>query len=139
MAPQRTISPRYRGKSSPHYLDRLLADLAGRQHGVVARRQLLEAGAGPRAVELRLERGRLHSVHAGVYAVGHRSLSPQGRWMAAVLAGGVRAVLGHRSAAALWGIRPSASARVEVIVWPRRHPRALLDFHGISLPGDEVT
>lgn len=59
--------------------------------------------------------------------------------MAAVLAGGVRAVLGHCSAAALWGIRPSASARVEVIVWPRRHPRALLDFHGISLPGDEVT
>lgn len=47
MAPQRTIPHPYGGKSSPRKLDRLLADLAARQHGVVARRQLLEAGAGP--------------------------------------------------------------------------------------------
>ncbi len=58
--------------------------------------------------------------------------------MAAVLAGGARAVLSH-SAAALWEIRPFAGARVAVIVWPRRHPRALLDFHGIPVPDDEVT
>ncbi len=139
MAPQRTIPHPYGGNSSPRKLDRLLADLAARQHGVVARRQLLEAGAGPRAIELRLERGRLHSIHAGVYAVGHSLLSLKGRWMAAVLAGGARAVLSHRSAAALWEIRPFAGARVAVIVWPRRHPRALLDFHGIPVPDDEVT
>jgi len=51
-----------------------------------------------------------------VYAVGHRVVSREGRWMAAVLAMGSEAVLSHRSAAALWGIRPTARGRIEVIV-----------------------
>jgi predicted transcriptional regulator of viral defense system len=37
-------------------------------------------------------------------------------WLAAVLACGSRAVLSHRSAAALWEIRPSAAATLEVTV-----------------------
>jgi hypothetical protein len=47
--------------------------------------------------------GLLHRLHRGVYAVGHRSVSPEGRWMAAVLACGGGAVLGHLAAATLWG------------------------------------
>ena len=50
--------------------------------------QLTAIGIGRRAIGHRLERGRLHRVHQGVYAVGHRALSPEGRWMAAVLAAG---------------------------------------------------
>src|SRR5215208_3743622 len=46
---------------------------------------------------------RLHRIHRGVYAVGHRRLSDEGRWMAAVLACGDGAVLSHVSAAQLWG------------------------------------
>src|SRR4051794_32867123 len=43
-----------------------------------------------------------------VYAVGHRNLSHQGWWMAAVLACGDGALLSHRSAAMNWGlIRPA--------------------------------
>jgi very-short-patch-repair endonuclease len=50
-------------------------------------------------------------VHREVFAVGHLKLSQQGRWLAAVLAYGERALLSHRSAAALWGIsRPWAPA-----------------------------
>lgn len=95
-------------------LDFAMANLAERQHGVVARRQLLELGMGRRAVEERLRSGRLHLLHLGVYAVGHRVLSRDGRWMAAVLASGAGAVLSHRSAAVLWGLIRSWSGEIEV-------------------------
>ena len=52
----------------------------------------------------RVAAGHLHRIHRGVYAVGHRNLSNQGRWMAAVLACGTGAVLSHLSAGELWGI-----------------------------------
>jgi hypothetical protein len=83
------------------WMDGLIAKLAEAQHGVVARRQLLEIGVTPKAIRVRIERERLHPLHLGVYAVGHRYLTQSGRWMAAVLA--VQgSVLSHRSAAALW-------------------------------------
>jgi predicted transcriptional regulator of viral defense system len=90
--------------------------LAGRQHGMVARGQLLALGFGKRAIEHRLTRGRLHLVMHGVYAVGWPRLTPKRRWMAAVLACGDGAVLSHRSAAALWGIGTEAPARVDLSV-----------------------
>ncbi len=52
----------------------------------------------------------------GVYAVGRPELSRQGVWMAAVLSGGSGAVLSHRSAAELWGIRPAAATVTEISV-----------------------
>jgi very-short-patch-repair endonuclease len=79
-------------------------ELARRQHGVVARRQLLALGFSAREIEHRVARGRLHLVMRGVYAVGWPRLTQEGRWMAAVLACGDGALLSHRSAAALWGI-----------------------------------
>jgi hypothetical protein len=77
-------------------------NLVERQHGVVSREQLLRLGFTKSAVEHRLRSGRLHPVVRGVYAVGRRQLSREGRWMAAVLACGPAAALSHRSAAALW-------------------------------------
>lgn len=78
--------------------------LAAAQHGVVARRQLLELGLSSSGIERRIWNGRLHPVMRGVYAVGRPELTRRGRWMAAVLACGPRAVLSHSSAAALWEI-----------------------------------
>ena len=80
------------------------AKIAARQHGVVAVEQLYELGLDKSAISRRLKRGRLHRIHRGVYAVGHRGLSWHGRWMAAVLACGQGAALSHGSAAALWGL-----------------------------------
>ncbi|HEY8501277.1 MAG TPA: type IV toxin-antitoxin system AbiEi family antitoxin domain-containing protein [Solirubrobacterales bacterium] len=54
--------------------DRSLAELARRQYGVVGRRQLLRAGWSEKEIDGRLRTGRLHRVHAGVYAVGHQLL-----------------------------------------------------------------
>jgi hypothetical protein len=60
--------------------------------------------------------GRLHRLYRGVYAVGHTVVNCHGRWLAAVMACGDGAVLSHRSAAALWDIRPSAAGRIDVTV-----------------------
>lgn len=62
----------------------------------------------------RLDAARLISLHRGVYAVGHRRLTREGEWLAAVLAAGDGAVLSHRSAAALHGLREERGGRVDV-------------------------
>jgi very-short-patch-repair endonuclease len=124
------------GSRQSRDLDRLIADQAESQHGVITRQQLLELGLGVGAVEHRLARGRLHIVHRCVYAVGHRSLTPEGRWMAAVLAAGRRAVASHRCAAAIWRLLPSDLLEVTIPVL--RKPRGIV-AHNSQLPADEVT
>lgn len=114
-----------------------MAELAARQHGVVARRQLLEIGLGRRTIARWLEASRLHSLHLGVYALGHRRVSEEGRLMAAALACGPGAVLSHRSAASLWGIRPSATAAIDVTAPRRIGGRAGVSAHRHRLPPDE--
>jgi hypothetical protein len=111
--------------------------LAERQHGVIARRQLIAAGAAGGAIDHRLRRGRLHVVYAGVYSVGHRLLGRQGRWMAAVLAVGPTAVLSHRAAGASWGVL--RSKRLEVSVRRPRRPVRGIEIHQSELAPDEVT
>jgi very-short-patch-repair endonuclease len=91
--------------------------LVGRQHGVVARSQLLELGLSSRSIEHRVAKGRLHPLWRGVYAVGRPEVDQKGRWMAAVLSCGPLALLSHRSAAALWGLmRPLREIAVDVVV-----------------------
>ena len=116
-----------------------MGELAARQHGVVSRAQLTAIGFGRGAIGLRIERGRLHRLHAGVYAVGHTSLTDQGRFLAAVLAGGSGAALSHRAAAAHWGILRSRIADVEVTSARRRRSRPGLRFYRSCLPKDEIT
>ncbi len=116
-----------------------MAELALRQHGVVARRQLGELGLGRRAIDVRVERGRLHRVHRGVYAVGHRGLSRDGHVMAAVLAGGEGAVVSHRSAGALWGVCADRATAVEITVPVTRRDRADIVQHQAAVAPDERT
>src|SRR3954453_2587596 len=85
-----------------------------RQHGVIARRQLLALGYSQAAIRHRIAAGRLHRVLPGVYAVGRPVLTHNGLWMAAVLACGPGTVLSHESAAALWGIRKPRGAPIHV-------------------------
>lgn len=87
----------------------LIARLAGRQHGVVARTQLGVLGLDRSAIRRRVAAGSLHPLHDGrVYAVGLDPLSVPGQYLAAVMACGSGAVLSHRAAAGLWGLRPNS-------------------------------
>ncbi len=123
-------------------LDRGIAELVERQHGVVSLPQLTAMGIGTRGIGHRVAAGRLHRVHRGVYAVGHTLVTLKGRWMAAVLACGPDALLSHRSAAELWGLRESARANIDVTS-PRRAGRSRggLDIHRADtlLPQDATT
>ena len=126
------------GKLQTDDIDWRISELAERQHGVVAMRQLLALGVTRKAVEARLERGRLHRIHRGVYAAGHRILTNDGWAMAAVLAAGPGAVLSHHSAAELWVLRVMARRRHTLTV--ARHVRVpSIETHQARLPQDEIT
>jgi very-short-patch-repair endonuclease len=96
--------------------DRLVARIAARQHGVVSFQQLIGTGLDPSGICRRVGAGRLYRIHRGVYAVGHRNLTRQGWWMAAVLACGEGAVLSYRSAAMHWGLLSPTNGPVDVTV-----------------------
>jgi predicted transcriptional regulator of viral defense system len=125
----------------------VVAGLAAGQHGVVGRRQLLDAGLTPSMVDRWVVARRLLVLHRGVYAVGHRSLRREGHWLAAVLAAGPGAMLSHREAAALHGLRPSNRPMVDVTVPGQRrvpgvqiHRVARLDRADVTvLDGISVT
>jgi very-short-patch-repair endonuclease len=122
--------------------DLLIAALAGAQHGIVSRAQLRALGLSDQAISRRVCAGRLHRIHRGVYSVGHRVLTIEGRWMAAVLAAGRDAVLSHASAAAAWDLRPVGSGAIHVTVAgdPGRSRRAGIRIHRSStLTPDETT
>jgi Transcriptional regulator, AbiEi antitoxin len=105
-------------------VDQLIAALAARQHGHIARRQLLELGLTSNMIDYRVRIGRLHVVYPGVYAVGHCRRAPIDLAAAAVLACGRKAVLSDFSAAALWGFIKRWPAQPEVcVVQDRRRPR----------------
>jgi very-short-patch-repair endonuclease len=110
-----------RRKSST--VGRRIAVIAGRQHGVVTVAQLFGAGVCETSVRRAVAAGRLHRLHRGVYAVGHRSLSWRGRWLAAVLAAGEGAVLSHASAAALWEFLRPIQGPIDVTVAASRRPK----------------
>jgi very-short-patch-repair endonuclease len=127
-------------QSAAHHIDRAVARLADGQYGVVARRQLLGVGLGRGAIEARVRRGLLIPLHRGVYALGHRRLTRDGIWLAAVLAAGPDAVLSHRDAATLHGLGRWSYGAVEVSS-PRRgvstsrvrvHERRLLDAADVT-------
>ena len=118
-----------------------LAGLARRQHGVVARRQLLALGFSESAIARRVRAQRLHSVHAGVYAVGHPHVSRHGRWIAAVLACGPGAALGYATGAVAWSMRRGEPRLIEVVVphATKRTRAGLLIHRHPGLTPEDVT
>jgi predicted transcriptional regulator of viral defense system len=104
-----------RSQSTPAH-EHGLAHLAAQQFGVVSRGQLHALGFANGAIQRNVAAGRLHRRHRGVYAVGHTVIGRHGAYLAAVLACGPGAVLSYRSAAALWGLRPSDASRIDVTV-----------------------
>jgi very-short-patch-repair endonuclease len=128
-----------RGQQQTHPLDGRVAALAEQQYGVVERGQLRKLGLSGRAIDWRLGQGRLHRVHRGVFAVGHRVLSIEARRMAAVLASGHGAALSHATAAALWGIGGGALGPIHVTIGRKCRSSDSIRHHFSVLPEDEMT
>jgi hypothetical protein len=120
-------------------LEMAVARLARCQHGVVARRQLLELGFSRDQIGRRIRRGSLHVVQRGVYAAGHTLVSVWGKWMAAVLTCGTGSALSHRSAGELWGIISRAGGSIEVTSPGRWRAHRGVTVHQASIPGDEIS
>lgn len=118
----------------------MLAAFARRQRGLITYSQLRAAGFSSPAVSRAVRSGRLHRLHRGVYAVGHRGLAPLARELAALLAVGPGAVLGRHSAVALWDMAPALPGAVDVCVrGPGRPNREGLRIHSTSrLDADDV-
>jgi hypothetical protein len=82
-------------------VEQVTGEIASRQHGVVARAQLVDAGITPEEIKQRVRKGALLRIHRGVYRVGHTAHSAEARYLAAILACGSGAVLSGRPAAYL--------------------------------------
>jgi very-short-patch-repair endonuclease len=120
----------------------VLMSLASRQHGVVTRTQLLQAGVSGDVVDRRVRARRLRAVHRGVYLVGPVHAA-HAREMAAVLACNNGAVLNHWNAGILWQCcrREDVAGPVDVSATRGDHfRRPGIRFHLLrTLRADEVT
>jgi hypothetical protein len=120
----------------PESIDRRINALAHRQRGYVQRAQLLALGLGPEAIRYRVRIGRLIPVYAGVYAVGHVPALPQDRAYGALIACGDGAVLGHGTAAVVWGIYRRWEEPFEVTARTARRRDGIIIHRAALTPAD---
>ncbi len=106
-------------------VERVIAKIGARRHGVVTRRQLLDAGISGREIRHRLHVGSLIRVHSGVYRVGHAAPSLEARYAAAVLACGNEALLSGLAAAHLLGLVKGSAPPPEVTAATERRVRGV--------------
>jgi very-short-patch-repair endonuclease/predicted transcriptional regulator of viral defense system len=121
-----TIVPRAQPAAPP---DVQVAQRAARQHGCIDVDQLAACGLDHSAVARRVRKGHLHRKYRGVYAVGHDNLTLDGRFMAAVLAGGVDAYLSRWATCALAGLIRWDEGRLIDVTVPGRRARPGIRFH----------
>jgi len=85
-------------------VEKRVAQVAARQHGLITRAQLRLAGITRAEIETGLRNGWLIRVHRGVFRVGHVAPSVEATYLAAVYAAGEGALLSGRAAGYLWRI-----------------------------------
>jgi len=105
--------------------DQVIALLASRAHGVVTRRELLDAGVTDAEIRHRIAVGALIRVHLSVYRVGHRAPSVEASYLAAVRAAGDGAVLSGRPAAHLYGLLPGPAPPPEITAHGKRRVKGV--------------
>lgn len=130
---------KHTGRTGAHP-NHAVAALAGRQHGVVSRRQLRALGLSDEAITARARSGSLHPLFPGTFAVGHLRVDRPGSLLAAVLASGDGAVLSHGSAAELIGLWDRRPTVVDVIA-PSQGGRKIdsVRWHNVPRPRpDEI-
>lgn len=120
-------------------VDRVIAGIASRSHGVVSRSELLEAGVSPPRIRRRIEKGVLIVVHRGVYRVGHQAPSREALYIAAVKACGNRSAVCGLAAAHLWGLIKGSLPRPEVLGPVMRQVPGVVTHRAYELQGSELT
>jgi very-short-patch-repair endonuclease len=120
-------------------IDSAIAAIAGPQLGIITRLQLLGLGLTDGGILSRVATGRLYRLHNGVYAVGHRPISPNALAMAAVLACGPGAALSHGAAATLWGITKHWPTTLEVTAPTKRRRPGIRTHRSKTLTGLDIT
>lgn len=85
-------------------LDSAVTNLARRQFGIAARSQLADLGLSPKMIRTRRQSGFLTDLYPGAFLVGGSPIRWETRLLAAQFSLGTRAVVSHRSAAALRGL-----------------------------------
>jgi very-short-patch-repair endonuclease len=108
-------------------MERRVVRLAGEQEGVMSRRQLHKLGADDDWVKRRAQMGWLVPVFRGVWGIGHPPRTRRGWYVAALLAGGERAVLSHKTAASIHRMAES-SGQLHLTV-----PRTAHGIEGIRI------
>jgi hypothetical protein len=104
--------------------DARVAKRAAAQWGVVHYDELLACGLSPDAIRTRVSRGILHPLYRAVFAWGHHNIATEGRFLAAVMACGIHAVLSHFSAAVLHALVTWDGRPFEITAPSKhRHPR----------------
>jgi very-short-patch-repair endonuclease/predicted transcriptional regulator of viral defense system len=114
---------------TPTHRRRAAWAVAAMHHDVISGAELAACGYTPDAIRHERRSGRLHQLHPGVYAVGRRSVSREGRWMAAVLGCGAGAVLSHLSAGLHWGLLGRTDDVTHVTLPRGRRARAGIECH----------
>src|SRR6476619_3283450 len=120
-------------------VEQVTGEIASRQHGVVARAQLVDAGITPEEIKQRVRKGVLLRIHRGVYRVGHIAHCAEARYLAAILACGPGAVLSGRPAAHLHGLINGSPPPPEVTAPTERRVKGVRCRRYRSLDPSEVT
>ena len=123
-------------------LELAIVERAEAQWGLLHRADLLELGLGVGALRYRVATGRLHPLHPGVFALGHRAISRRADYLAAVWWCGGDGALAGESATAFYGwTREDADhpPPVHVVTTRARSSRPGVVVHRTrSLPPEDV-
>jgi hypothetical protein len=120
----------------------LIGALAARQHGAIARWQLLAAGVSRHAIDGAVARGELLRRLPAVFVVAGAPDTWRQRLMVAVLDAGPGAAVSHRAAAKLLGIAHRDAAELVEISVPRGHSyrmRGVIVHSPLDLTSDYIT
>ena len=117
----------------------MAAGIAGPQHGVVARRQLVRAGLSRDQLDHLVASGRLILLYRGVYAVGHRPVGPRSREMAVVLLAGASGALARESSAGLWAMTRPWRGPVQALGPKSRSGPGYVIHRTRNLPAQDIT
>jgi len=107
--------------------------LLGNQAKVTSRRQALDVGWSPKAIEWRLNSGRWVRLRRGAYATFTGDTSRKARLWAAVLRAGPGAALSHETAAEVHGFAGGTDQKIHISVPVNRNPARLRPIPGVVI------